>query len=1093
MASVESALLTEGRGPGPAKTESGGGPEGVLKTVGGRSNPFRTAEFIGSGLTLNRKGETTEIQEKTRNFKERDLGLIVDDIASELAELARMQTGDAQDQAEFREIMAHQAFRLQKEFFDKFTNSEDGRTGKVVDVVKLREWVTTDRGLQDAYHLAIMRSEMIGMHSGALADMDKPFRRKNIPQPEGIETTDVSTREGFLLREAARGIKLWMQEDNADTTGRKTPILGMRKKGTVGAAVAGLTIVTGGTGVLAYGALGVLGGGLPPVAAGIARSFRAGGRVSIEASKQALQIAKTDDPVMQAWARRNGFDVRNLTFKNGRLVKDKIVLDPYIKEHGIANPSIDPVTAAAILLEQDRLIRAMHEQMGVPERLRAGMDNQFLRKGHEHSLQRGIISEDTVVTELKKVLKDHDNNPCMVNIAPAGAPEVWKDNTKDFFAHMTATNPAFLAAHGITAPFDRENMTPDENIAAWKLKREIRIRLSHEAHKRNWDEWKESKSKRAKNMRDKVDAAIRAEGDGSKSVEKIEKKLTFLKADAETLPRLSKPFETFESSMSELERKEEKIQEILSSITDAGGNPIALKDIEQQMSDILSTLKPPGGRVRTKELIVDGVQVTSVFDALAEIEQLVTDDMNTWDTANPRPALPVPLGANPTDAEKKQHAKETNDHNEWPEKRKKREEALRSGDRVKGIQEEIAEIKRVIGEKRTALREARAAERVERMRLLGTGPENTVRNESNKAAGSMRSALATIEGWTVVGPVIPPLVPIDLSRDAVGSLTAPVTVEELFSRINTANKQDSKVGWPESANDDPANRELLLRAMVEARIEPPTDEYTQAVDPNYWGLTEYDLLLMDAADIKAAMDRRSPRLPGNPPSPDVAEIDALKVLAQERFSERREAFEELRFENEVRQRELTNEKANVSAEGGKNPELATIDRILGRYADIREVVSGLTIGQLVEALDSAKAKDRDPNADASGKGEKYLASERADDHTVAYDNILQWLGDHRSHTQDGIKFKGETGRDAAFKRNAALISEEVLRDQLFQWDKYPRPAGLLGHPPPPATFVEAIDSVRNEIANGKIAPEDFAAFLTEKIIFGFMEPRVDRL
>jgi len=1150
-----------GSGVGPSDSKSG---KIKVIEVNGRKYSFRTAEYTASKNTLDRQGRRKPIEGETRAFTEETLGEIVDDVKTELDNLAEMQSGDQEDQAAFQRFINHTAFQLHKDFFDKFTapkpGSGEGTPTREVDVDKLTKWLATDRGLQDAYSFAVMRSEIIALNSGVLADMDK--RIKNIPQPGGIGNTDVSTREGLRLRELARKAKLWGQEDNVDTTGRKTPILGIKKKGTIGAIVGGLTIAG------AFTPAGPLGVVLPPVAAGIIRSFRKGGSVNIEASKEALQIAKTDDPVMQDWARRTqGLDVRNLTIRNGRLARDKVVIDPYLVRQGIVNPSMDSETALGKLVEEDRKILAMQEEMGVPERLRAGMDNQFLRRGHEQDLQRGIVSEEDVLTALKQDprMVDHNGNPCMVNIAVPGAVPRWLDNDPAFFAAYGAILAARVPPVILHGPFERDTMTPDENIAAWRLKREIRVRLAHERHVLNWDKLLESKHDRLPNLRDKIDKAKEAEGDGSKNTVKINERLRLLGVDAELLPAIAGPFETLEASLEVLnkatqvsleaqEKAKKVVSELVGTVTQAGvvidANNVR-SIIEKLRKDKASAPLQFGDReiasIASQQEALDTEINTRIEETWAKEpgnavpKELYGAPPLPFDVIKPtRPDEPTALAGGATDQEKADYKDRKNayelkiraydrelevyDHERAAHDKKvadykqeqqqhqarleaysARREAAKAALRAtpeftekqadinndkQALEDFLTELTKANAAIETAKTEGDAAIETARNDLIKTGSENTIRTETNRAASEMRNALAIVEGWTRVGPVLPPLAPVDLTR---GILETEDSVEELFRRINEANKHDPRVGWPEAANNETANRELLLRAMVEARIEPVTNAYVQAFDQNYWGLTEYDLLLMPLESIKAIMTQKRDRL-GLVDIPEDDDINALKELAQERFTQRREAFEELKSENEIRQRELTNEKASITAEGGKSPELATIDRAVGRYADIRTVVTGMNQQQLVTALDSHRAADVDPNAT------RFLPSELEDNHSVAFDEIQQMIFDNRNHDQDGVTFRGETGRDAAVRRNAELVSEEVLRDQLVFWFRLPvfmPGAPAAGGAPATTTvlgtFEQHIERIRNEVAAGEITPEDFAEFLTESVIFDFMAPRLDRL
>ena len=1043
----------------------------TLNIVNGRPTPLTSAELTASKNTLDREGRKKPIDGETRAFTEEIRDEVVEDIKTELDTLAEMRGGNHEDQAAFHRFMDHPAYQLHKDFFDKFTKEKAGSTTgtptREVNVDLLKEWLATDRGLQDAYELALMRSEDIAVNSGVLAAMEK--KMKHIPQPAGIENTDITTHDGLSLRQMARTVKVWGEKDNVDTTGRRKRALGIfKKKGTVGATVVGLTIATGGVGGLTIGALGIASGALPPVAAGIIRSFRDGGKVSIEASKEVLKIAKTNDPVMQEWSRRmRGLDARHLTIQG-----KEVVVDPAIVRQGIAGPSMDPDTALAKLVREDEKLRAMQAQMGVPERLQAGMDKQFIRRGHDQDPQRGIVSEDDVLTRLKQELEDGNGNPCQVNISADPLHPDWRDNDPAFFA-------AYGAALGLHGAFDRRTMTPDDRINAWRHKRDIRVQLAHERHTLNWEKFLESKHDRLPNLQDKIDAAKKAEGSGGDSASKIDKKLTLLKADADSFPALSTPFEVFEASRSALEQKERARDRLAAGITGAKSTNSA--DIEKAITDILQA----GGRVRVKQMILNGRTINSVYDRSFAIDEIVRNKMSDWESSHTKPEKPgVPDYDGDKDAIAAQKAKYEGDLAKYGtdiqayEAEKERYKTSVEASRevtilTKALDADIAKLE----EFREALENAEREIDKEREKLTSTSPENTVRTETDRAASEMRSALATVEGWDDKPPLVTAYL---LSRD---ELSAADSVEEIFKRINEANGRNSRVGWPEAANKDKANRELLLKAMAEARIEPATDKYKEAIDPNRWGLTEYDLFMMTRDEIKAIMDQRKDRL--GVPVPPNGEIEDLIDLAQERFSQRREAYEELKRENEIRQRELTNERASVTAEGGKSPELATIDRAVGRYADIRTRVSLMSQQELVNALDSRTAATVDPN------GTRFLAAERENNHSVAFDEIQQMIFDSRNHDQDSVSFRGETGRDAAIRRNAELVTEEVLRDRLVA--RFRLPVWTAAAAPELDTFERHIDVIAAEVAAGRITPEEFAEFLTEDVIFEFMARRVDRL
>src|SRR5262249_29128545 len=87
-----------------------------------------------------------------------------------------------------------------------------------------------------------------------------------------------------------------------------------------------------------------------------------------------------------------------------------------------------------------------------------------------------------------------------------------------------------------------------------------------------------------------------------------------------------------------------------------------------------------------------------------------------------------------------------------------------------------------------------------------------------------------------------------LRCDGVGGVVLPrgmlrtLSIDEIHRRINEANRANPDVGWSESESRVAENRNVVLQAVIEARLTATSPELDTMLDADIWRMSEYDFL-----------------------------------------------------------------------------------------------------------------------------------------------------------------------------------------------------------------------------------------------------------
>jgi hypothetical protein len=220
--------------------------------------------------------------------------------------------------------------------------------------------------------------------------------------------------------------------------------------------------------------------------------------------------------------------------------------------------------------------------------------------------------------------------------------------------------------------------------------------------------------------------------------------------------------------------------------------------------------------------------------------------------------------------------------------------------------------------------------------------------------------------------------------------------------------------------------------------------------------------------------------------PPLADIEAVKQEAQVRLSTRQRALQTVQDVLETNDMALTQEKNRINTEGIIAPELETYERAINRYDEIGTMLLNMTREQLLDALSP------DP-ANAGPRAREFLPAEGEAGQCIAKARFMQWLFDHRNANQDSVQYGGQTGREAAYRRNNAFMDDarwlQLIQDE-FQLVVVP---GGGGPPGPPGTLPEAVAELNFRVGLGEIRPAQFARFFQQRVIFGYMVPRIEVL
>jgi hypothetical protein len=294
-----------------------------------------------------------------------------------------------------------------------------------------------------------------------------------------------------------------------------------------------------------------------------------------------------------------------------------------------------------------------------------------------------------------------------------------------------------------------------------------------------------------------------------------------------------------------------------------------------------------------------------------------------------------------------------------------------------------------------------------------------------------------------------------------------------MANINAGNTNDVNFGWPEAENGNAENRNMLINAMVEARITAPTPEFAQAIDVNIWAIPEYDLLAMDTAGIRTLMQDRLAALPAGATVPSDAQIDALRNQARGRQTERVAALTQIDTERTTEQRTQARERDRLNRENQDNqiaPELKAARKIFDRFGSINRDIETVDITHLLNVGNVDRTAD--PN-DAN------IYPEYADGESRAYLQMMDLMFAH-SGEADAV-YQNNRGPQAAYLRNQELMSQDRLHVLL-------RNHFGLGS----ANFNQSVNELQQRFLRGALSRAQLGYFFSEIVIYGQqVGPRID--
>ncbi len=1004
----------------------------ALNTIKERISPFLLREQTGTGeTTLDWQGREVQIKERTGSI---DPELVTDFSKSLKGDLERLMDIQQNTPDVFDRLINDPHFRPYRDLFDKYTRLKEGSAAvgghaiREFDSTSFDDYMGTDAGFATAFEMRKLKLQDMATNAAVFLDDNLPTTN-----PEEIEEQDVNTGPGGKAREIGRKVGHFFQEPRT-RYGRKIPIdLGITtldSKGDIAAVITAASTFLGGLGALGGGPVGgLIGAGIPPAVVGVIHAFHRGERVTVEQARAALRIARATDPVRREWAREMyNVDSSNLGIDNN----GNVVIRPGIRNNRqLASPAKQSEVLRDILVRENAQIMKAQEAMGIRREQRGGMDLVGLtRPGrNEQFAQRDIPIEISVQREFKRDprLVDRNGNTCQFQNAQGE----WVDN----------------------ANFNWRNTN---RLAAWDLRQEIHRRLLSEKITGDFNdiaEW-------GKNHNTDLGSAI------TKAKERGPLILTERKAalneqdrnlteDQRRLRAEIPPFTELDTVLTQVAAARRAAEQARRNVTRVTAHPTGLTDELSLLTQVLNDVPAGGAAPFELDVMHEGVRlrITSIAGREAEALRTYQNAVNTISGS-----VPTGKGADQIITARLKIAKDIYDQQMIPINRDKTA---------------VTAARQAIDAANTAAREV-----FNRFNTLDAQREATATTSTE-----MQTARTTIEGWTTPGVA-------DLSTAELQNQS----FDELLTRINAVNAGGGG-GWPEAENDTPENRERLVRAMAEARaiaLEPrvatPSANFEDAINPNGFALLETDLLTRSSEDIRNIMADLIARAPaGSPlnglviPANAIDQINEIKNEAQARFTARLRAMQALDREITSRKTIIEGQKTRIDREGIQTPELDAIERAYPLVDDIRSTIDAMTVvPRLVEFLDTAQAATQ----------ARYLPEEQANNHSIAYANIMELIFNHRD--DNDAKVGTVTGRAVAFERNSNFLTEDVLRDLLVQQFNLvgpPLPAGVVG-PPATPTFEQAIDQLRNEIQAGNIPKGQFAQFLTENVIYGYMEPLV---
>lgn len=1096
---------------GSGASNSAGNSEGSsftsLDTVNGRKSAFASSEWMRPDKeTVNRHGERIRVKERDREFKSELHKSFYDSTVSEINHMINIWENTLPDidggPDRLEELLGDPDYALYKFFKDRFTEVKEGSTtadGTPMLTLKedaLKRFLNTDRGLARAYELRKMRLEEIALNSGAFMDINLD----QVP-PQAIGNENSTTAAGGWAHELfVRRFGGWLGEPRERHGRRYRPrnILGInfgRRVDTVGAGALGSGLGAGAGAAIVGGilggpvSLGAIGGAaVVPGLYSIYKSFQSGERISIDKAREALHIAQTDSHIKRDFAKLMwNVDVTNL----GLDAQGRVGIRPGIEAGTeLASPTMYFKAVESFLLQESTQIRAAEMAMSQrPEVLGAGMDRQGTgRRGSEQFTLGDIVTDVQVNKAVEEQLRDGPNGTGNPNMVPDPAdPRPLAErplvkNTVELFAAYGAAGYQFIDANGV-----QQNVTDAFNLATvtdeyrFRLRRTIFRRISaqkaEDSFQRILTAGKDFSSEFDQDTTDAM-TAYGPESDASQArIRELVAAETLLTGEQTNLADsgteitdyerfIETQHQELETSIDSIRAEEAKVTDIIDPAT-----PIAPYNAPANVQEALRRmLNEPNCQFSIRIEGYDDV-ITSLGEQRRLLDQEIDNRYNAW--------LPT-AQANLANLRARRLAAA--------------DDGLRNS-----LAAEIDTLQREIANKRKDLREndlGHLSEPYDEQRKLVKDIVDSIRKSTRKSTdirnelrnrreehrrpvetrvNNMQAARSQIEGTAPV--------PANLAPDAYRT----ETFDELMTRINAQHAVDANFGWPPDQNN--RNRMRLLNAMaqeravfLEPRLSVPGANFDAAVNPAGYNFSEFDLVALTAQQIQDNITSRWP-IPGVIGTvPNLATIEGVKEVANARLLARQRGLQEVQGQFRNRINTVTQELARVRENGIQPVHLEAIQQAKSRYADIGTYISNLTPQALGELFDTRPADTAVTTA--TGNQHVFLASEQEPGQSMAYARFMDVLFGHRRADQRTVAYDGQTGSDAAFRRNREFMSQDVLRDLLINRFNLVIPGGAHAAPP---NFDDAVQALQARMNAGNISRTDLAGFFQQDVIYGYMK------
>lgn len=981
-----------------------------------------------------------ETMERSKKNLTKDLMRLIDMVGS-------------RDDAEFHRFLEDSGHGYYIELFDRLTKVKQGTAGRVreINTDLLDKFIQTDEGLQKIYRITQDKIREVALTAALFANINPREAPARL-----VESQSATANRGGMLREVARSFIHQASLPVRHPFGRgmvPTPhifghnldFLRIDNRGRLEAVWGGSTIALGTIGGLAGGPVGAaVGGAIPTALGGIMYEMRRGQRINLNQAAEALQIiiGNEDSPTPQAQVGNpaqmdfmKGFyqmDPRDLEIHNGQIR----FREGYSPQTGVDAKTIrDNImgwTKEAIAFQKEAHVKREHTTL----------DLSWIMRGDLAPPQQGASD----ISEFDERVKEHfsanrggilDVHGEQIEIEHPPRSGNWIRNNQFDPEHLDTAGNAQRWIESYRGVLRKEITEVFQSIVdrdtpyASNLQEQIDKRRA--AH--------QEEAKRELNPRDR---------------EAMQSDAAELKEDTDAFSGYKK---IHRSKTLELQQHEAELRKLLGKITRPQGWT------DQQLTNAILTDSAVHG------LSYGGVDI---FDVRAEIKRLHRQRL--IDIRNEKALLwqAAPKGQKTDLTDSLKHI-DTNITAQYQQDIEDEKQKLQAYQQFR--QNFLAQAA-AIDACRNALNGAATGEGVQESNDTVARTYDTMKN--------MRDNFRDVTSWHRRGN--------NLNQAALQT----ESLETLLQRVNRAWQRNHSNGWPANENNNPENRQRLLMAMAEARAEgntPATQAFTQAIDPNLWGLEEFQLLSLTAEEIDAHMQGRLQTVQqanvGINAVPNRQQIDGLKNLALRRFSSRQRALSNL--SQEIAERNERQEKR--TAEGKvETPGLDAIEKAKGRYENITEWIRNASDHDLEDFLNPARA---------STEPTHFTAEEQR--HSIAYVRMMDLVFGHSDDYE--VEYNEQRGTDAAFRRNQTLIDETQLRDELRSAFDIPNVV-VPGHRPRVPSFEETVTMVRARLGlpHGTIprlvrgiqihqtrSRRNMGEFLSERMIFRNLAPRVRAL